>query len=132
MNITLKNQTAFPQTQAIPEPLEIHPSVDPELARGLIAAVEHIEVHPEEFDMGEGFNHGKGAGCVICHVERLSNWRRPIDHLMNNITPLPIGHYLRIYRQDYWWHGENVMQRFEHKNTEGRLARIEHFLRTGE
>lgn len=115
------------------QPLEIHPSVDPELARGLISAVEYIADHPHEFDMAVGFNEGVGTrGCVICHVERLSNWRRPSDgshHHGFEGHSLPLGHCARIYSQFIWYECGFT---FAYGTNDGRMARIEHFLRTGE
>jgi hypothetical protein len=127
----LHQQSAYPQSPDIPEPLEIHPSVDPELAKGLIAAVEHIEAHLEEFDMAKGFNEGSGKpGCFICHIERLSKWRRPEDILRRVCDPnAPLGHAARIYSQRHWYDVTGRSDAFT--TTAGRLARIEHFLRTG-
>lgn len=121
----------FPQTVEIPAPLEIHPSVDPELARGLIAAVEYIDQHPEEFDMtNPRFEDGKD--CVICHAERLSNWKRPADGSgFIFLTKSAIGHWSRIFFHLNWG-GLNPKWNDGYNSSELRLERIEHFLRTGE
>lgn len=122
---------AYPQAPDLPQPLEIHPSVDPELAKGLIAAVEYINDHPEEFDMAVGPQEGPGRrGCVICHVERLSNWRRSsCDNMW--LTGAPLGHPARIYNPSNWpYRGPQFGN--DWVTNEGRIARIEHFLRTGE
>lgn len=120
MNST-KTNLVHPQTEEIPAPLEIHPSVDPELARGLINAVEYINQHPEEFDMTNPV-FADGKGCIICHAERLSDWRRPAN-FMNwwSLNPRPIDSWLHIF-----WAGCAGF------TNEGRMARVEKFLRTGE
>lgn len=130
-SITEKNLTQFPQTEAIPQPLEIHPSVDPELARGLIAAVEYIEDHPHELNMTQiSFENAEKQGCIICHVERLSAWRRPdILNQRSSDQSFALGDYNRIYWPNKWTEAGFVGA---YHNKEGRMARVEHFLRTGE
>lgn len=116
-----------PQTEAIPQPLEIHPSVDPELARGLINAVEYINEHENEFCMNNmSFEDGKG--CIICHVERLSQWRRP-ELIGSSLPSHPLGSWARIFWTKAWT-GAGFHEGYY--TTEGRIARIEHFLRSGE
>lgn len=132
MNQTKSHQgITYPQTVEIPEPLEIHPSVDPELARGLIAAVEYIEDHPAQFDIGRCvFVDGKG--CICCHAERLSSWQRPCspksDEFLSaqSLDDIPIGHWERVYWYMYW------PKQFDYRTAEGRVNRVNHFLRTGE
>lgn len=123
----------YPQTVEIPQPLEIHPSVDPELARGLINAVEYINEHPEELQMTNGHSYEKG-GCVICHVERLSNWKRPALTGMEGEAEkdTPLGNWKRIYQPNAWGNKFNFDKGCSWQHAEGRIARIEHFLRTGE
>lgn len=117
-----------PQVEEVPLPLEIHPSVDPELARGLLAAAEHIDKYPEEYRMGAGYNLGKGTvGCVICHVERLSNWNRPSLIPGCNSMEAPIGSWAKIWGLDQW-----RLQGFMDTKPTTTIARIEWFLRTGE
>lgn len=122
------NSAVHPQVEEVPTPLEIHLSVDPELARGLLNAVEYIDKHPEEFNMASGnFDKYCGPqGCVICHAERLSNWKRNWGNTYS-IKDIPIGDGRRIF--DRRFHTENGFDWFGSKLP---IARIEHFLRTGE
>lgn len=133
----------YPQAPDLPEPLTIHPSVDPELARGLIAAVEYINEHPDEFDMIRSRFKRYAAdfaerGCVICHVEKLSNWRRPNDweELARAGGETPLGDWRRIFWPVEWITcllDVSLYSTLQPFNThEGRCSRIEHFLMTGE
>ncbi len=137
MNKLAQNQTAHPQTVEIPQPLEIHPSVNPELAKGLMAACEHISCHPEQFDMSAPGFDSEGKGCVICHVERLSNWRRDrtITHTIalseNEVYGWALGDWRRIF-SPFGWNKDNCGHYAGYNYDESRFARIEHFLRTGE
>lgn len=132
-----KNTTQFPQTVEIPQPLEVHPSVDPELARGLMAACEYIAANPDKFDMAEGHITYDGRGCVICHAARLSKWNRTavegsgIAADEQEVTSFPLGDWRRIY-SPHGWNKENCGANNGYTQHEPRIARIEHFLRTGE
>lgn len=139
MNPTKITRPQYPQTVAVPAPLEIHPSIDPEFARGLLAAVEYIEADPaDRFNMNIGVMDfregiGNGRGCFLCHAEKLSKWRANMAggggynkfEFWDNGAPL--GHPVRIYSPEYW-----CGLGFDHNTTEGRLARCSHFLSTGE
>lgn len=127
---TTHQNTVYPQTVEIPEPLEIHPSVDPELARGLIAAVEYIDKHPLEFYMGHGLPDGQ-PDCVICHAERLSSWKRS-PSIQNWLVGksgdiYPLGDARRIFSPSSW-----CALCMDYNTTAGRIARISHFLSTGQ
>jgi hypothetical protein len=131
---------ATPRTGTPPsvKPLTIHPSVNPELARGLIAACEYIADHRDEFNMTHVNFHpddlkpGKDQGCVICHAERLSNWVRPETWInLWNMDPIPLGHWMRIFRPDRW-SDVNSQWRLGYEKNETLFARVTHFLETGE
>lgn len=132
MNQTKSHQgIAFPQTVEVPAPLEIHPSVDPELARGLIAAVEYLADNPEKFSFGVPRLLENGVGCIICHAERLSNWRRDRERGYEYSDPkLPLGSYIRIFFKCGAYDANEI--EMDYDTVAGRMARIEHFLRTGE
>lgn len=130
MNKLTQNNAVHSQTIEIPKPLEIHPSVDPELARGLIATIDHIAVHWDTLDISLSNFWGGSVGCFACHAERFSNWRRPDNitqwRVGGSIHDYPIGDARRFYaphvfNERCWW-----------KTFESATARIEHFLRTGE
>lgn len=129
-----------PQSPDIPKPLEIHPSVDPELARGLINAVEYINSHLEEFAITSprfgpkvlSLLGREDQGCVICHAERLSNWKRPDNYFVCTgieVLNTPLGNWERIFNYHNGRPAETPHDWFE--THAGRIARVEHFLRTG-
>lgn len=127
--ITDRNKVQHPQTVEIPDPLEIHPSIDPELANGLMAALESIAAKPETFCFVANVWEGT-RGCVICHAEKFSNWKRPA-HENRSMKPYPLGDFQRIFFWDNG-NGDSVYEKFGWDTNFGRFARIEHFLRTGE
>jgi hypothetical protein len=112
-------------TPPVVKPLIIHPSVDPELARGLIAACEYIADHWENFEMTNGLDREKG--CVICHAERLSNWSRGTESGYQDASEIALGDWQRIYCPNNWpgivdlWYTPQQV-----------FNRITHFLETGE
>lgn len=130
MKTTDKNKTQFPQVVEIPEPLEINPSVDPELANGLLATIDHLSCHWEELDISMSRFVGK-VGCLACHAERFSSWKRPDNitewRIGGTADSYPVGDPRRFYAPHYnegfggiWW------------STPAKLeARITHFLNTG-
>lgn len=131
MNKLHSNNAVHPQTVEVPEPLTVHPSVDPELARGLISAVEYIYAHPEEFSMeSSDFNNICGPrGCAICHAERLSGFKRNRAEWSRNVDPskIPLGDGRRIYDIRFY-----AGTGFDWSSKFPPVARIEHFLRTGQ
>lgn len=128
MNPQSKNGQVFPQTEVIPSDLVIHPSVDPELARGLIAAVEHIYRHPKTWSQTMPLftpSEDGEVGCVVCHAERLSKWRRP-QNVYEQLQPKSknIGDWRNIFYE--------VTAFYPHRKVDQLQARVERFLTTGE
>lgn len=90
-------------------------------------------------------------GCVICHAERLSGWRRPFDwdgmfaRMTGGVDPylgdfdkirlgFPLGHWLRIFSPFLWPDAEGIQAvKAQTWGTDaGLFARVNHFLATGE
>lgn len=62
---TTHQTTVYPQTVEIPEPLEVHPSVDPELAAIMLGVSDMIARAPQCFNGRISTITHDGCGCII-------------------------------------------------------------------
>lgn len=119
----------FPQTEVIPQPLTVHESVSPLAAELLMKAAEILAKTPERYYQGECTNECGAPCCIIGHMlwlvgaqDLLSSSKAALDSIgLSNIQRD------RIYHTFYW-----PMKHTRNPSPQEGIARIEHFLRTGE
>ncbi len=127
-----KNNTTFPQTIEIPQPLEVHPSVSPKAAALLEGVIEVLMKEPQRYHQLQPSSHCGSPCCIVGHMQILSAG----DDL--GLTP---EQFNDIYYTSNWIN-KGIPGVDEHYNKQGcaghnlpasiGIARIEHFLRTGE
>jgi hypothetical protein len=134
MNST-KNTTQFPQEIAIPQSLEIHPSVSEKGAHYLMAVAEAIGANPRNYDQSTPSICG-GAMCIVGHLAVLAGL--PLQSCggvdvrtgIGNAVGLTIDQIEGIYWSDKWPASFRVRE--SQITPEMGIARIEHFLTHGE
>lgn len=116
MNNIAKNNAVHPQTVEIPQPLEIHPSVSADLAREMLRVADTLCRCPELFDGGTVVDlYPDRPRCIIGHLT--GNRHLAFERWPENQPAL-----YRMYGEANA-HGDDAGWA---------IARIEHFLRTGE
>lgn len=124
---TPKSLQVHPQTTEIPEPLTIHPSVSPLAAELLMKTARELMVRPWLYDQSKPIARECGAPCCI------------IGHMMNfsgqggmACEPQRVGlsssQFVSIFHAFSW----PVHPKGSATTAAEGIARIEHFLRTGE
>ncbi len=128
MNSKTKNSTVFPQTEAIPQPLEVHPSVSPLAAELLMKTAEKLAKSPSCYNQQEPCG---SVCCIIGHMEIILAGK----HLpfYDDSLGLTNTQYHRIfeYSQETWGKLYSTDRAFAIPASVG-IARIEHMLRTGQ
>ena len=125
MSITTKNQTAFPQTVAVPEPLEIHPSVSALAAELLMKVCDILHAEPARYDQGTERSSCGGPLCIVGHMKALAGSKK---------IGLTEEQYIAIWSAAGWPSQFREFDKYESWRdipaTNG-IARIEHMLTTG-
>lgn len=124
--------TTFPQTIEIPSPLEIHPSVSPLAAELMMKTAEVLAATPQLY-----LQHTAGAGscntpcCIFGWMRRFSGeentyWKDCITSV--GLTPQQAESIFKYWEWPACVAPRNKLLITAHEG----IARIEHFLRTGE
>jgi hypothetical protein len=131
------NSVYHPQTVDVPLPLEVHPSVSPLAAELLMKTCDAIAREPKEYDQSLPISRGCGSPCcIIGHMGNLIGFRGSLDTHNCEKIGLTVAQYKAIWSAYSW-----PAQFYQRGGNELRwpdipaltaIARIEHFLRTGE
>lgn len=137
MNPPNKSTTVFPQTEEIPVPLEIHPSVSPLAAELLMKVAEILANEPARYCQAKFSGHRCGAACCILgHMAASAGMRLPFDEtgeLNAHNLGLTSLQYRRIFSHSLWPECIGAMNlAYKEVTPMLAIARIEHFLRTGQ
>lgn len=125
-----ENNAVHPQTVEIPQPLEVHPSVSSLAAELLMKTAELLAHEPACYLQS---NPCGSVCCIIGHMEAIAG----VDTLFgDSSTHVRIGlqgdQYEKIFHLPEW--PAHIRQNYASENVPASIgiARIEHFLRTGE
>lgn len=127
MNPPNKSTTVFPQTEEIPVPLEIHPSVSPLAAELLMKVAERLALNPACYNQQWPRHSCNSPCCIIGHMEHLSG----VDG--NGLTE---HQRQSLFYVSHWPEGlqpeERTIMAVESIPASDGIARIEHMLKTGQ
>lgn len=135
MNPPNKSTTVFPQTEEIPVPLEIHPSVSPLAAELLMKVAERIATDPHQYNQGNFTGHHKcnSPCCILGHCALVAGLRLDYDGTGNkNANPLGLTNqqYINLFWAGLW--PVSTLGEMNKITAQQGIARIEFFLRTGQ
>lgn len=130
------NNTVHPQTVEVPLPLEVHPSVSPLAAELLMKTYETIVREPKLYHQGVRYVKEDCASpcCILGHMSVAKNGRHAHGVYTWSGAGLGLTHEqtTAIYTSTIWPAPFTQKNSCELCPVEIGLARIEHFLRTGE
>ncbi len=121
--------TIHPQTIEVPEPLVIHPSVSPKAAVLLMQVADELHRNPAGYNQQKPVHHCGAACCIIGWMEHFSN--EAPDWFGEKIG-LTKRQHSNIFNYPLWGKFYNRHIRSYEVPASTGIARIEHFLRTGE
>lgn len=137
--VKTKNNITYPQTVEIPAPFEIHPSVSPKAAELLLGVIEVLMTRPLDYHQGIGYVKAEcGTPCCILGHMYILQSGRPLQgaHFVGTDSGTAFGltedQSLSLYVSPFWPSPWKQKSDTDWVHPETAIARIEHFLRTGE
>lgn len=134
---TTHQNTVYPQTVEIPEPLEIHPSVSPLAAELLMKTAERLAAEPSSYNQADCAGRGtcNSPCCIIGHMLVFAGCWELDSH--TSVARARIG--LTQSQRDALYHASRWPILFQVADKSLReiipaqgIARITHFLSTGQ
>lgn len=126
------NSQVHPQEIAIPETIQVHPSVSPKAAALLEGVIEVLMVNPERYDQMWGQSYCGTPCCILGHCAALAKigtgeWS---VYTVRDQLGLTYEKFDKIYWDTSW--PEQFRGSGTNTTTQAMaVARIEHFLKTG-
>ena len=128
-----------PQLIESPQPLEVHPSVSPVAAELLMGAAERIARHPDQYaqrHLAKHFHKCGTACCILGHMGEIRGVAACAYVAQEKMGLTPRQFDAICYTENWPKYFKNRYPGVDYKNmeipAEVGVARIEHFLRTGE
>ncbi len=128
-----QNSVCHPQTVEIPQPLEVHPSVSELAARLLATVIERLMAKPDSFNQNSASISCESPCCILGHCAILIGASN-VDESRPEFLGLNRVQFQKIFWPDQWPKQFRPANDNEWKGIPAAtgIARIEHFLRTGE
>lgn len=128
-----QNNATHPQTVEVPVPLEVHPSVSPLAAELLMRVVEEIGSRPENYNQQNPVRKRWLSGCEspCCIIGWMEHFAGQSD-CSGAAVGLTKRQYDSIFSYGQWGQFLDVQKLAKDVPASVGIARIEHFLRTGE
>lgn len=123
------NSVAHPQVEAIPAPLEVHPSVSPLAAELLMKTAEVLHMKPELYNQQYPTHRCNSPCCIVGHMEAFAGE----SDMCGKAVGLTYEQYRGIFNYPSGWPAHLVkfeMRACEVPASMG-IARIEHMLTHG-